>query len=176
MPARPAHVLVSVLLVLGALLLGGPAAAAAPAPESRTDRLIFTTPMAEFQRQRTAAVPGDGLDWSSDGCSVPLLREPQRSVPQGFDFRAACERHDFGYRNLKAQGRFGEDVRRRVDDGFRADMDAVCAQQSGWFGFRGLYCRHIADDYHFWVRSCGAAPAPYCPLEARRTFDRYVER
>lgn len=172
-------------LVLGLLMLAGVAgpgsAAAAPGPvpgalAARTDQLVFTTPMADFLRQRAAPDPADGLDWSSDGCSVPILREPQRSIPQGFDFRASCERHDFGYRNLKAQGRFTEDVRRRMDDGFRADMDAVCAEQSGWFGLRTVYCRHVAEDYHFWVRSCGATPAPYCPLEARRVFDRYVDR
>ena len=170
-----------VLPVLATLLLDEAPAVAAPGPAraevtARTDQLIFITALDEFQRQRAAAGPVDGLDWSSDGCSVPVLQEPQRSVPQGFDFRAACERHDFGYRNLKAQARFTEDVRRRIDDGFRADMDAVCAQQSGWLGFRAVYCRHIAEDYHFWVRSCGATPAPYCPLEARKFVDRYVDR
>lgn len=165
------------MLVLGAALLGAPAASADPLPgpvptdpvatASLTDRLVFATPIDQFVALRDAAYDAPRLDWSSDLCSVPVVTEPQRSVPQGFDFRAACERHDFGYRNYKAQGRFTEDLRRRVDDGFLADMDAVCAAQSGWFGLRGVYCRHIADDYHFWVRSCGAAPAPYCPLEAR---------
>ena len=139
-----------------------------------TDRLVVA-PIDVFVAARTAQDGPLGLDWSSDGCSVPVVREPERSIPQGFDFRAACERHDFGYRNQRAQGRFTEESRRALDDGFRADMGAVCGQQSGWFGFRERLCDHIADDYYFWVRSCSANPAPYCPLVARDWVDDHVE-
>lgn len=166
-----------VAALAGVLLVLVPSSAwAAPGAgvAASTDRLLFATPMPGFLAARAAAAPG--LDWSSDGCSVPLVREPQRSMPQGFDFRAACERHDFGYRNYRAQGRLTEPARHRLDDAFLADMDAVCAQQTGWFGVRAAYCRHIAGDYHFWVRSCGAQPAPYCPLEARDRFSEYVDR
>lgn len=167
-----------VVVIVGALLLAAvtaPLAAAQTDPNlvAATDRLSFATPLDAFMAARAVADP-PGLDWSSDGCSVPVVHEPERSTPQGFDFLPSCERHDFGYRNQKAQGRFTEQSRQVLDDVFRADMGAVCAQQRGWFGGREVLCNHIADDYYFWVRSCGANPAPYCPLVARAWVDDRV--
>ncbi len=176
---RARRVLLAVLLPV-LLALGAPTAAAAgqaPSVDAMafTDRLVFSTPIEEFVAIRQLQVGPAAVDWSSDGCSVPVLHEPQRSMPHGFDFRAACERHDFGYRNEKRQGRFTEESRHRIDDVFRADMDAVCAPQSGWFGWRERLCGRVAGDYYFWVRSCGANPAPYCPLVARDWVEERVE-
>ena len=170
--------LAPVVLFLLALAPAASAQALPPPPDpalvAATDGLV-AAPLDVFTAARAVRNGPVGLDWSSDGCSVPVVREPERSIPQGFDFRASCERHDFGYRNQKAQGRFTEESRRALDDGFRADMGAVCGQQGGWFGFRTRLCDHIADDYYFWVRSCGANPAPYCPLVARDWVDDHVE-
>ena len=66
------------------------------------------------------------LVWESDGCSAPVLgRGP-------FDFTLACNRHDFGWRNLKHID--GDDVptwqvenKDRVDAGFLHDMRKRCA-------------------------------------------------
>jgi len=66
------------------------------------------------------------LVWDSDGCSAPVLgRGP-------FDFTLACNRHDFGWRNLKNID--DEDVptwqvdnKDRVDAGFLYDMRVRCA-------------------------------------------------
>ena len=103
------------MLVAAAALAGAPAALADPLPAvpaapavtadpaadaatpSITDRLVFATPLDQFMALRAAAYDAPRLDWSSDLCSVPVVGEPQRSIPQGFDYRAACERHDFGY-------------------------------------------------------------------------------
>jgi hypothetical protein len=68
----------------------------------------------------------DYLVWESDGCSAPVLgRGP-------FDFTLACNRHDFGWRNLKNID--GPDVptwqvqnKDRVDAGFLHDMRVRCA-------------------------------------------------
>lgn len=109
------------------------------------------------------------------GAASRCCTNPSGRCRTVFDFRAACERHDFGYRNEKRQGRFTEESRHRIDDVFRADMDAVCAPQSGWFGWRERLCGRVAGDYYFWVRSCGANPAPYCPLVARDWVEERVE-
>jgi hypothetical protein len=68
----------------------------------------------------------DYLVWDSDGCSAPVLgRGP-------FDFTLACNRHDFGWRNLKNLD--SDDVptwqidnKDRVDAGFLHDMRVRCA-------------------------------------------------
>ena len=74
------------------------------------------------------------FDWSHDGCSAPLVGNSGLS----FDFRSACNRHDFGYRNLKLlERRYGSGTtywngtnRRRVDQQFLADMKAHCRTRS----------------------------------------------
>ena len=41
----------------------------------------------------------------------------------------SCYRHDFGYRNFKAQNRF-EANKARIDDNFKTDMFNQCANES----------------------------------------------
>jgi hypothetical protein len=147
-------------------------AARPPAPEpfdrvTETDRLVFDVPLADFLAARQAGAGAGQLDWSTDDCSTPLP-EPARSRPRGYDFRAACWRHDFGYRNAKAQGRLTEPFRQRIDDRFHQDMGDVCNGYAGWRAAQGVECRWIADQFSFWVRSCGQQPAPYCPEMAAR--------
>lgn len=66
------------------------------------------------------------LVWDSDGCSAPVLgRGP-------FDFTLACNRHDFGWRNLKNIDREDAPIwqvenKDRVDAGFLHDMRQRCA-------------------------------------------------
>ena len=72
---------------------------------------------ARLDRARWA---GYGFSWATDHCSA----SPDR--PLGFDFRLGCWRHDFGYRNYDAQGRFAAN-RDRVDDALYADLKRVCA-------------------------------------------------
>ena len=70
------------------------------------------------------------FDWTSDGCSAPLVGDTGLS----FNFRDPCRRHDFGYRNLKLlERRYGAgstywngNNRRRVDQQFLADMKGRC--------------------------------------------------
>ncbi|ETN45601.1 uncharacterized protein HMPREF1541_09433 [Cyphellophora europaea CBS 101466] len=116
-----------------------------PALEEETDRLIFTTSMSEFQSARSAQSPPE-LDWTSNGCTA----SPDN--PLGFDFLASCQRHDFGYRNYKAQDRFTEPARETIDDNFRDDMYAQCASEGGLEGV----CRGVADLYYEAVRAFGS--------------------
>ncbi len=66
------------------------------------------------------------LVWATDGCSAPVLG----SGP--FDFTLACNRHDFGWRNLKefdgdSVPMWQVDNKDRVDAGFLYDMRTRCS-------------------------------------------------
>lgn len=132
---------------------------------TQTDQLVFGVSMGAFLSARAADYGGTALDWSSDGCSVGPVSEPARSQPRGYDFRGACWRHDFGYRNYKRQSRLTEAARQRIDDRFHRDMYDVCDQYSGWRSARGVECRRIADVFYAVVRACGQNPAPVCPSQ-----------
>ncbi|GAA3648204.1 phospholipase [Nonomuraea antimicrobica] len=86
-----------------------------------------------------------GFDWSSDLCSG----SPDR--PLGFDFRPACRRHDFGYRNYKALGRFPAN-KEHVDSAFLFDMRQVCVEYAG---ARKTACDRLAWSYYQAVRRLG---------------------
>jgi hypothetical protein len=96
--------------------------AAAETDRDTTDRLIFSSDIATFLKARneTLTTKNSTLDFSSDGCTKVADK------PLGFDFTASCQRHDFGTRNYKRQGRFTEDARERINTQFKNDMDGVC--------------------------------------------------
>ncbi|RYP37316.1 hypothetical protein DL767_002959 [Monosporascus sp. MG133] len=102
---------------------------------AETDRLLFSVSLSAFLAARAARSP-PGLDWSSDGCSS----SPDN--PFGFDFEPACFRHDFGYRNYKAQGRF-EAGKASIDRKFRADLYSQCAAEDA----QGV-CEATAEVYY----------------------------
>ncbi|MDO8389407.1 MAG: phospholipase A2 [Actinomycetota bacterium] len=93
-------------------------------------------------------------DWSTDYCSAPLVG----STGLSFDFRAACRRHDFGYRNLKLlDRRYGAGLwngtnRRRVDQQFLADMKSHCRGRAVWLQ---PSCFGWAETYYTAVRLWG---------------------
>ncbi|MFF2192230.1 phospholipase [Streptomyces sp. NPDC058157] len=95
-----------------------------------------------------------GFDWSTDYCTT----SPDN--PFGFPFRAACARHDFGYRNYRAAGAF-QPNKSRLDAAFHADLERVCARYSGG---KKASCDGTAWTYYQAVRAFGAAadsgPAP----------------
>ncbi|KJK91627.1 hypothetical protein H633G_04548 [Metarhizium anisopliae BRIP 53284] len=88
-------------------------------------------------------------NWSSDNCSW----SPDK--PDGFNFIPSCHRHDFGYRNTKAQKRFTSDMKTRIDDNFKKDLYKHCSQFSGIWSFKGVECRRIADIYVDFVQKLG---------------------
>ncbi|OAA69506.1 Phospholipase A2 [Cordyceps fumosorosea ARSEF 2679] len=156
--------LLAVLAATGAAALptsDSPAHAARAALESRattcsvaaTDKLIFKASMATFQKARRDKNPSK-CNWSSDKCSW----SPDK--PAGFNFVPSCERHDFGYRNTKSQGRFTKAMKTRVDDNFKKDLYNYCAQFSGLASLKGVECRRIADTYVFFVRKFGKRDVP----------------
>ncbi|MCJ1471238.1 hypothetical protein MMC07_009886, partial [Pseudocyphellaria aurata] len=107
-----------------------------------TDILLFHTPMATFQARRAARDP-PYLDWNSDGCTDA----PDK--PLGYNFLPSCQRHDFGYRNYKAQARFTEPNRKLIDDNFLKDLDNECGKYSA---LKAAECRGLADIYYDAVR------------------------
>lgn len=88
-------------------------------PEA-TDRLLFSTSISNFLYAKSIKNPGS-LDWTDDGCS----NSPD--APAGYNFLPSCQRHDFGYRNYKKQGRFTDANRLRIDNNFKSDLYNQCA-------------------------------------------------
>ena len=76
-----------------------------------------------WARNNRGGYAGYALDWSTDYCSA------SPDEPLGFDFRMPCWRHDFGYRNFKAVGRFPAN-KDHVDSAFYVDLKTRCATYS----------------------------------------------
>lgn len=120
---RAAAVCVAVLA-----LPGGHSAAGAPRPPNAAvvvRQMLFTASLERFITVADSTRRDPRLDWTSDGCSAPVVG----STGASFDFTAPCRRHDFGYRNLQRLdgGRhWSEATRRRIDEQFRDDMRDSC--------------------------------------------------
>ncbi|OAA33338.1 secretory phospholipase A2 [Moelleriella libera RCEF 2490] len=159
----------AIVILLPVMVSALPAANSTPTPatpqqlEGRSlfcnpwvaDTLIFRMSMDNFQNARGIGIPFD-CDWTSDGCSL----SPDK--PAGFDFTESCYRHDFAYRNTKAQNRFTGTMRKSIDVNFRKDLYNYCRQfatASGWFNSRQARCRRVADFYYVAVRRFGMLKA-----------------
>ncbi|MBA2241000.1 MAG: hypothetical protein H0W09_07145 [Solirubrobacterales bacterium] len=96
-------------------------------PPSRLE--VFTelraAPLERFIAIRESGERDARLDWSTDGCSAPIIGGEGWS----FDFGAACLRHDFGYRNANLLGSFDE-LRAEIDERFLDDMLDHCRARS----------------------------------------------
>ncbi|KAF3354643.1 putative secreted protein like [Verticillium longisporum] len=112
-----------------------------------TDSLSFSLTLPQFTTRRNNRDPAN-LDWSSDGCTT----SPDN--PFGFPFVPACHRHDFGYHNFRAQTRFTESNKLRIDNQFRTDLRFQCQSSS----VRGV-CNALADVYYSAVRAFGGDDA-----------------
>jgi len=101
---------------------------ASAAQAARLEQLVFDEPLEAFMAIREAE-PREGVDadfdWRSDGCSAGPLAPVVNAR-----LRAACVRHDFGYRNY-GQLLFGptDSMRRRVDE--QLEIDAIALGQAG---------------------------------------------
>ncbi len=133
------HVLRVLVAVTSVLTVASPVFAGSthtPAGDlAYINRMVFDVPLREFVR--IAGAPADRwYDWSTDLCSAPMVGSTGRT----FDFRDACRRHDFGYRNLqRLESRSGTGhtywngtTRRRVDQQLLADMKAHCRNRHLW--------------------------------------------
>jgi hypothetical protein len=112
-----------------------------------TDQLVFSLTLPGFTSRRNARNP-PSLDWSSDNCSY----SPDN--PLGYPFEPACHRHDFGYRNFKAQGRFSDANKLRIDNNFRTDLYYQCNVSGS-----GSLCTGLANVYYAAVRAFGRSAA-----------------
>lgn len=83
-------------------------------PEQITDELLFHTPLDVFISRRQRKDPSS-LIWASDDCT----HAPDE--PFGLDFFKACQRHDFGYHNYRAQKRLNKTAKVKIDDLFNAE-------------------------------------------------------
>ena len=114
-----------------AVLVAATSLLAAPSLDVSDDiafvsRITFETDLTTFARQRSMlARTNPHLDWSTDGCSAPIVGSEGRT----FDFRIPCARHDFAYRNFTALGVLDETLRARIDDQFRRDLYRSCERQ-----------------------------------------------
>jgi hypothetical protein len=99
-----------------------------PSAQSVAETLLFRTSLPAFVNIAIEQNHDVRLDWSSDGCSAPVVHSTGRS----FDFTNACRRHDFGYRNMSQlkNGRlWSEAMRLRIDKQLRKDMRASCVSK-----------------------------------------------
>ena len=109
----------------------------------------FDLDIAAFARQRfSLRHQYPTLDWTTDGCSAPIVGSEGRP----FNFRTACDRHDFGYRNFKALGLFDTSTRTLIDEQLHRDMNTSCDSQR-----RTLKVRCIAwsEIFYTMVRAAG---------------------
>lgn len=154
-----------------------PVAALGDPPDPDADsavvqRLVFGMSLGRFEVVADRRLDGDQwLDWNTDWCSAPLIGSTGRS----FDFRAACRRHDFAYRNTKlldvrygcvnrpahsicdaddwTHGRWwNANTRARIDRRFLADMRTSCRSRR-WLD--RLPCRAWAEVFYRAVRITG---------------------
>ena len=109
----------------------------------------FDLDIATFTRQRfSLRRQYHTLDWTSDGCSAPIVGSQGRS----FNFRSACNRHDFGYRNFKNLGLFDTSTRTLIDEQLHRDMNTYCDSQRRTFKVR---CIALSEIFYTMVRAAG---------------------
>jgi hypothetical protein len=109
----------------------------------------FDLSIAVFTRQRfSLRRQYPTLNWTSDGCSAPIIGSEGRS----FNFRAACDRHDFGYRNFKALEIFDTSTRKLIDEQLHRDMNTYCNSQRRTFKVR---CIAWSEIFYTMVRAAG---------------------
>ena len=123
-----------------------------PSAQSVAETLLFRTSLPAFVAITDSLVRDVRLDWSTDGCSAPIVQSTGRS----FDFYDACRRHDFGYRNMSRfkNGRvWSNALRLRIDAQFRRDARASCVFK---IRLTKMQCLTWAETYFRAVRSFGA--------------------
>lgn len=97
-------------------------------------------------RNNRTAWAAYNFNWSTDYCS----KSPDN--PLGFPFQLSCARHDFGYRNYKAEGDFAAN-KPRLDSMLYADLQRVCAQYSV---VKKAACDSLAWTYYQAVKNLGS--------------------
>ena len=123
-----------------------------PSAQSVAETLLFRTSLPAFVASADLLTHDVRLDWSTDGCSAPIVQSTGRS----FDFYNACRRHDFGYRNMsrfKNGGVWNEALRLRLDGQFRKDARTSCTSK---LRLTKMQCLAWAEIYFHTVRRFGS--------------------
>lgn len=90
---------------------------------SVVDQAVFQSSLRDFVRQRfSLRRQHRHLDWTTDYCSAPIVGDEGRS----FNFRHACMRHDFAYRNYRRLSVLDSTLRDAVDRVFHEDLVSSC--------------------------------------------------
>lgn len=140
---------VSFFAALAALVVASTTALTSPVKVA--ERLVFRTSLVAFVATADSESRDSRLDWSTDGCSAPVVESTGRS----FDFTRACRRHDFAYRNiarLDGGRHWTSHMRARVDAVFLRDMRSDCATRPR---VTRASCRNWATLFHRVVRARG---------------------
>jgi len=150
MPRTLTTVLSASAVSVATLVALAPAAQAAPADKPQVLSSWTQTSASSYNawvaaRSNQSAWSAYGFDWSTDYCSS----SPDN--PFGFPFSTSCARHDFGYRNYKAQGTFSAN-KSRLDSAFYEDLKRVCA---GYSGASKTACNSTAWTYYQAVKAFG---------------------
>lgn len=139
----------SALTVVSPATTGSALDTSLAAERAFVEQIIYAT--------HVSSVPHSGsprFNWSTDWCSAPLVGSTGRS----FDFRAACRRHDFAYRNLKLleqrhrSDEWNSSSRLRADRQFLADMRSHCSLRPWW---ESPTCHSWATTFYGVVRVTG---------------------
>ncbi len=143
---RLAAVAMASLLAVG--LMGASPAGAITLPEKQAllNREVTDVNFYWYMYANRSAEPYVEFDWTTDYCSY----SPDK--PLGFNFKPACQRHDFNYRNFKATVMFNHDSRLIIDNQLLADMDRICRGYAWW---QRPACYGTADTYYGAVRTFG---------------------
>lgn len=111
--------------------------------------LVFDRSLSSFIATADSRDRDPRLDWSTDGCSAPVVGSTGRT----FDFYDACRRHDFAYRNfsrLLGGKLWTSSLRARIDAVFKKDMLADCRRRTG---ASKTSCIGWADTFYQFVRA-----------------------
>ena len=123
------EVCMTVLCTLIATACLSVSASPTPPAHAVADELVFKKSLTSFISTADAKGHDKRFDWSTDGCSAPIIGSSGRT----FDFLNACRRHDFAYRNFSRidNGKWWtEALRARIDAVFKKDMSADCAKRN----------------------------------------------
>ncbi|KUL76559.1 MULTISPECIES: phospholipase [unclassified Streptomyces] len=150
MPRTLTTALAASAVSVATLVVLAPAAQAAPADKPQVLSSWTQTSASSYNawvaaRSNQSAWAAYAFDWSTDYCST----SPDN--PFGFPFSTSCARHDFGYRNYKAQGTFSAN-KSRLDSAFYEDLKRVCA---GYSGASKTACNSTAWTYYQAVKAFG---------------------
>jgi hypothetical protein len=105
-------------------------------------KLAFNTSLTEWNATFTSPSRQNCWEWCTDACSS----SPDHWDPPGdarINWKPACARHDFSYRNLKRLGQFNRKTKLAADEHLRDGMVELCAEHKA--------CKVAVRDVYYMV-------------------------